>query len=197
MSQDYQLILSVTSTFDESASRAASRASSGSGAEWAWSTSGSTSGVRQTTEAGSLGDGWTAAERRNSTEGPAWYTSTAAVTVAEPSNPVSTTASAIAVELVTATLNGSEMDPNRTTMDTNWTTAITNWSEISFSTAAPAPLLRHSHLLYTLLTCVVLGAIILAAIIGNAFVIAAIVLERNLHSVANYLIGTRVFMCIV
>ncbi|XP_052095776.1 5-hydroxytryptamine receptor-like [Mytilus californianus] len=37
-------------------------------------------------------------------------------------------------------------------------------------------------------TSVVLGLMILATIIGNVFVIAAIILEKNLHNVANYLI---------
>ncbi|KAG5676331.1 hypothetical protein PVAND_006175 [Polypedilum vanderplanki] len=37
-------------------------------------------------------------------------------------------------------------------------------------------------------TAVVLGIIILATVIGNVFVIAAILLEKNLQSVANYLI---------
>ena len=47
----------------------------------------------------------------------------------------------------------------------------------------------HSSL-HLLVTSVVLGTIILAAIIGNVFVIAAIVLERNLRNVANYLIAS-------
>lgn len=37
-------------------------------------------------------------------------------------------------------------------------------------------------------TSVILGLMILATIIGNVFVIAAIFLEKNLHNVANYLI---------
>lgn len=37
-------------------------------------------------------------------------------------------------------------------------------------------------------TSVVLGLMILCTIIGNSFVIAAIILEKNLHNVANYLI---------
>ncbi len=37
-------------------------------------------------------------------------------------------------------------------------------------------------------TSVILGLIILATIIGNVFVIAAVILERNLHNVANYLV---------
>ncbi len=39
-------------------------------------------------------------------------------------------------------------------------------------------------------TAIVLGLIILATIIGNVFVIAAVILERNLHNVANYLIAS-------
>ncbi|XP_041365865.1 5-hydroxytryptamine receptor-like [Gigantopelta aegis] len=37
-------------------------------------------------------------------------------------------------------------------------------------------------------TSIVLGLMILATIIGNVFVIAAVILERSLHNVANYLI---------
>ncbi|XP_066141966.1 5-hydroxytryptamine receptor-like [Euwallacea fornicatus] len=39
-----------------------------------------------------------------------------------------------------------------------------------------------------IVTAILLGLIILATVIGNVFVIAAILLERNLQSVANYLI---------
>jgi hypothetical protein len=35
---------------------------------------------------------------------------------------------------------------------------------------------------------IILGLLIICTIIGNSFVIAAVILERNLHSVANYLI---------
>ncbi|XP_072160346.1 5-hydroxytryptamine receptor isoform X2 [Bemisia tabaci] len=44
------------------------------------------------------------------------------------------------------------------------------------------------EVVFTLVTALVLGLIILATIIGNVFVIAAILLERNLQNVANYLI---------
>ncbi len=44
-----------------------------------------------------------------------------------------------------------------------------------------------SHLLGTSIT---LGTMILATIIGNVFVIAAIILERNLQNVANYLVAS-------
>ncbi|XP_068210664.1 5-hydroxytryptamine receptor-like [Palaemon carinicauda] len=42
--------------------------------------------------------------------------------------------------------------------------------------------------LLSTVTAIVLGVMILATIVGNVFVIAAILLERNLQSVANYLI---------
>ena len=172
---------------------------SGSKAKLAWSTSGV---WRQIADAGLSGEGWRAGDVSDRGGGPAWYSSATAITVtamSKPSNSVPT----IAIELVTnaaARLNSSDMDLHRTALIptdlvTNWTTTTTvNWSVVeSFSTtggASEAPLLRHSHLLYTVLTCFILGAIILAAIVGNAFVIAAIVLERNLHSVANYLIAS-------
>ncbi|EFX87693.1 serotonin receptor-like protein [Daphnia pulex] len=44
------------------------------------------------------------------------------------------------------------------------------------------------NLIFTSLTSAILGVLILATIVGNVFVIAAILLERHLHSVANYLI---------
>ena len=47
-----------------------------------------------------------------------------------------------------------------------------------------------SRLAHLLVTSAVLGTIILATIVGNVFVIAAIVLERNLRNVANYLIAS-------
>ena len=40
---------------------------------------------------------------------------------------------------------------------------------------------------HLLATSIILGSMILATIIGNVFVIAAIILEKNLHNVANYL----------
>jgi len=38
------------------------------------------------------------------------------------------------------------------------------------------------------LLSIILCLLIICTIIGNSFVIAAVILERNLHSVANYLI---------
>ncbi|KAL5289719.1 HTR1A family protein [Megaselia abdita] len=40
------------------------------------------------------------------------------------------------------------------------------------------------------ITSIILGLMILITIIGNVFVIAAIILERNLHNVANYLVAS-------
>ncbi|KYO29172.1 5-hydroxytryptamine receptor 1A [Alligator mississippiensis] len=51
---------------------------------------------------------------------------------------------------------------------------------------APAEL----ALSYQVLTSLLLGALVLCAVIGNACVIAAIALERSLQTVANYLIGS-------
>jgi 5-hydroxytryptamine receptor 1 len=39
-------------------------------------------------------------------------------------------------------------------------------------------------------TSVILGIIILSTVVGNVFVLLAIILERNLHNVANYLIAS-------
>lgn len=54
------------------------------------------------------------------------------------------------------------------------------------ASSPPAP----ASLGYQLCTSVVLGALILFAVLGNACVIAAIALERALQTVANYLIGS-------
>ncbi|KAI9560199.1 serotonin receptor-like protein [Daphnia sinensis] len=51
-----------------------------------------------------------------------------------------------------------------------------------------SPQRPEDNLIFTSLTSAILGVLILATIIGNVFVIAAILLERHLHSVANYLI---------
>ncbi|XP_044302054.1 5-hydroxytryptamine receptor 1A [Varanus komodoensis] len=68
--------------------------------------------------------------------------------------------------------------PNSTTAETG------NGSQLA---AGPA---LSASLGYQLGTSVVLGALILFAVLGNACVIAAIALERSLQTVANYLIGS-------
>lgn len=50
------------------------------------------------------------------------------------------------------------------------------------------PVLQPYSTAHLLTTSIILGTMILATIIGNVFVIAAIILERNLHNVGNYLI---------
>jgi 5-hydroxytryptamine receptor 1 len=47
---------------------------------------------------------------------------------------------------------------------------------------------RKRSLAEILLVCVALGSLILATIIGNIFVISAIILEKNLKTVGNYLV---------
>ena len=60
-----------------------------------------------------------------------------------------------------------------------------NWTEVTSSGGVRYGM---AELLATLVTLV---AVILATIVGNAFVIAAVVLERNLRShVANYLVAS-------
>jgi len=49
---------------------------------------------------------------------------------------------------------------------------------------------QYYSLAHLLVASCTLGIIILMTIVGNVFVIAAIVLERNLRSVANYLIAS-------
>ena len=61
----------------------------------------------------------------------------------------------------------------------------TNSSELSGGHFRPS-----FSMLHLFLTLTLLGTIILATIIGNVFVIAAVVLERNLRNVANYLIAS-------
>ncbi|XP_051924477.1 5-hydroxytryptamine (serotonin) receptor 1A a [Hippocampus zosterae] len=48
----------------------------------------------------------------------------------------------------------------------------------------------YAQLVYQLVTSLLLGALILCSIFGNACVVAAIALERSLQNVANYLIGS-------
>ncbi|XP_070790657.1 5-hydroxytryptamine receptor 1A [Pituophis catenifer annectens] len=68
-------------------------------------------------------------------------------------------------------------------------TAAAGFSEPTGS-PTPPPSGSPAGLGYQLATSVVLGALILFAVLGNACVIAAIVLERSLQTVANYLIGS-------
>jgi len=174
---------------------AGSGATSGSGAaEWAWSNYAAvTSGARRhVTESA-----WAEGSSSGGGEGPGLTADggggggyTADPTAS--SSPLRTVARTIADELATAwnhsdtealTHTGTSAVYLNAAADRNWTAATmrVNWSgaedgwEWRWSTVAPAtsapPLLRHSHIAYTALTCLVLAAIILAAVVGNAFVI--------------------------
>ena len=50
-----------------------------------------------------------------------------------------------------------------------------------------------SSMFKCVLLSVIFGLLIICTVIGNAFVIAAVILERNLHGVANYLIVSLAF----
>jgi len=176
-------------------SSAGSGATSGSGAaEWAWSNyAAATSGARRhVTESA-----WAEGSSSGGGEGPGLTADggggggyTADPTAS--SSPLRTVATTIADELATAwnhsdtealTHTGTSAVYLNAAADRNWTAATmrVNWSGVEdgwewrWSTVAPAtsasPLLRHSHIAYTALTCLVLAAIILAAVVGNAFVI--------------------------
>jgi len=67
--------------------------------------------------------------------------------------------------------------------------SVLNCSDAEATTMSTTSNDRHT-LSHLLITSIVLGIIILATIVGNVFVIAAIILERNLHNVANYLIAS-------
>jgi uncharacterized membrane protein YjgN (DUF898 family) len=67
--------------------------------------------------------------------------------------------------------------------------AVDNTSDITESSDDAAKSIQ--DILQLLSTLTVLGGIILATVVGNAFVIAAVVLERNLRThVANYLVAS-------
>lgn len=69
-------------------------------------------------------------------------------------------------------------------------TPAAGFSEPTGSPTPPPSGSPAASLGYQLATSVVLGALILFAVLGNACVIAAIALERSLQTVANYLIGS-------
>uniref|UniRef100_A0A8C5SL59 G-protein coupled receptors family 1 profile domain-containing protein n=1 Tax=Laticauda laticaudata TaxID=8630 RepID=A0A8C5SL59_LATLA len=82
--------------------------------------------------------------------------------------------------------------PRRCRCDRGWSEEL---DVVSPAGGRPSPVPSGGHaaaasLGYQLATSVVLGALILFAVLGNACVIAAIALERSLQTVANYLIGS-------
>lgn len=81
----------------------------------------------------------------------------------------------------------------RTQMDIFDSTA--NSSNVDSTTLVDTSNITHDihvpkiwNMTHLIVTSTILGVMILCTIIGNVFVIAAIILEKNLHNVANYLI---------
>lgn len=67
----------------------------------------------------------------------------------------------------------------------------TDWSPSDNpSNRTSKPLEEEVKLSYQVVTSLLLGALILCSVFGNACVVAAIALERSLQNVANYLIGS-------
>jgi len=111
-------------------------------------------------------------------------TSTVAGLFSEPFTVTSDLLSSSDVNATWCQYYGSDLDNASANSTAN---EYSGWS----SSAVPElVMLRHSSVVYMTVTCLLLGVIILATIVGNVFVIAAVVLERNLHSVANYLIAS-------
>lgn len=65
---------------------------------------------------------------------------------------------------------------------------VTDWDEGENGTGSGS--LPDLQLSYQITTSLLLGALILCSVFGNACVVAAIALERSLQNVANYLIGS-------
>lgn len=65
---------------------------------------------------------------------------------------------------------------------------VVEWDERENGTGSGS--LSDPKLSYQIITSLLLGALILCSIFGNACVVAAIALERSLQNVANYLIGS-------
>jgi len=87
------------------------------------------------------------------------------------------------------TTTGKEVTTNTwmTTVGTQYVTggnesmSTGNDSSVGNDSSAERGRFVHQNLVYTVMMCVILVLIILATIVGNIFVIAAIVLERNLQ----------------
>ncbi|KAK3791146.1 hypothetical protein RRG08_025002 [Elysia crispata] len=84
-----------------------------------------------------------------------------------------------------------------TNLQSNMNSSLSNDSNNSngsgaYNTTPPGESPNWSLTVYSqehlILTSVILGLFVLCCIIGNCFVIAAVILERSLHNVANYLI---------
>ncbi|XP_071401708.1 5-hydroxytryptamine receptor 1A-alpha [Centroberyx affinis] len=82
----------------------------------------------------------------------------------------------------------SSNDSNATTGFPDGVDVVADWDGSENGTASGS--LPDLELSYQIVTSLLLGALILCSIFGNACVVAAIALERSLQNVANYLIGS-------
>lgn len=82
----------------------------------------------------------------------------------------------------------SANDSNATSGYPGGADVVTDWDEGENGTEAGS--LPGVELSYQIITSLLLGALILCSVFGNACVVAAIALERSLQNVANYLIGS-------
>ncbi|CAF2964434.1 unnamed protein product [Rotaria sp. Silwood2] len=82
---------------------------------------------------------------------------------------------------VSSVIFGDVIDPNLLNIGDN-----SNLESIT-STSHPIPSPILVSIQHCIITAIILGAIILSTITGNILVIAAVILEKNLHSVAYYL----------
>ena len=87
-----------------------------------------------------------------------------------------------------AALESSDFPSNLTNQSDRMTTALGGGGAGVGGGHRLEPVLQPYSTAHLLSTSIILGTMILATIIGNVFVIAAIILERNLHNVGNYLI---------
>lgn len=82
----------------------------------------------------------------------------------------------------------SSNDSNATGGYPDGADVVADWDEGENGTGSGS--LPDLELSYQIITSLLLGALILCSIFGNACVVAAIALERSLQNVANYLIGS-------
>ena len=79
---------------------------------------------------------------------------------------------------------GDVLDPSVINSGDSLNNDLTSSSSSSNHPVSPSILVSVQHCIFT---AIILGAIILATITGNILVIAAVKLEKSLHSVAYYL----------
>ncbi|XP_045498766.1 5-hydroxytryptamine receptor [Colias croceus] len=89
-------------------------------------------------------------------------------------------------------LNVTNYDSTTEWYDPNcsWVDAVSWGCNVTLNVTGNATSTDVTSLVLMAVTSVILALIILATIIGNVFVIAAIIIERNLQNVANYLVAS-------